>query len=228
LVQRHDKTVTFMPKPLHQENGSGMHVNMSLVKNGKNLFYEAGRYADLSELADHFIAGILKHAPALCAICNPTTNSYRRLVPGYEAPMNLVYSQSNRSACIRIPATATSPKAKRVEYRTPDPSSNPYLTFASILLAGIDGIRKKMKPPAPVDEDIYEYVASGRGADLKSTPASLEDALIALEKDHEFLIQDGVFTLKTLEKWIQYKRKEELEYINLRPHPSEFILYFNV
>jgi len=228
VVDRYDKTVTFMPKPLHQENGSGMHVNMSLVKDGKNLFYHPNRYADLSELADHFIAGILTHAPALCAICNPTTNSYRRLVPGYEAPMNLVYSQSNRSACIRIPATATSPKAKRIEYRTPDPSSNPYLTFASILLAGIDGIRKKMIPPDPVDEDIYDYVASGRGADLKSTPASLEDALIALEKDHDFLVQDGVFSTSLLEKWIKYKRKEELEYINLRPHPSEFILYFNV
>jgi glutamine synthetase len=228
VVDRYDKTVTFMPKPLHQENGSGMHVNMSLMKGGKNIFFEPNRYADLSELADHFIAGILAHAPALCAICNPTTNSYRRLVPGYEAPMNLVYSQSNRSACIRIPAAATSPKAKRIEYRTPDPSSNPYLTFASILLAGIDGIRKKMTPPAPVDEDIYEYVASGRGADLQSTPASLEEALRALEKDHEFLVQDKVFTTEMLEKWIQTKRKEELDYINLRPHPSEFILYFNV
>lgn len=228
VVTRYDKTVTFMPKPLHQENGSGMHVNISMMKEGRNIFYEANRYADLSELAEHFIAGILAHAPALCAICNPTTNSYRRLVPGYEAPMNLVYSQSNRSACIRIPAGATSPKAKRVEYRTPDPSGNPYLTFASILLAGLDGIRKKMTPPAPVDMDIYEYVASGKGADLKSTPSSLEDALKALEKDHDFLIQDGVFTKELLEKWINYKRKEELEYINLRPHPSEFILYFNV
>ncbi len=228
VVDRYNKTVTFMPKPLHQENGSGMHVNISLMKDGKNLFFEPNRYADLSELADHFIAGVLAHAPALCAICNPTTNSYRRLVPGYEAPMNLVYSQSNRSACIRIPAGATSPKAKRIEYRTPDPSSNPYLAFASILLAGIDGVRKKMTPPPPVDEDIYEYVASGRGADLKSTPSSLEDALIALEKDYEFLIQDGVFTRDILEKWVRIKRKEELEYINLRPHPSEFILYFNV
>lgn len=228
VVDRYEKTVTFMPKPLHMENGSGMHVNMSLVKDGKNLFYQPNRYADLSELADHFIAGILSHAPALCAICNPTTNSYRRLVPGYEAPMNLVYSQSNRSACIRIPATATSPKAKRIEYRTPDPSSNPYLAFSAILLAGIDGVNKRMVPPAPVDEDIYEYVASGRGADLKSTPSSLEDALIALEKDHDFLVQDGVFTTDILEKWVNIKRKEELEYINLRPHPSEFILYFNV
>ncbi|MCO6488086.1 MAG: type I glutamate--ammonia ligase [Phaeodactylibacter sp.] len=228
VVDRYDKTVTFMPKPLHQENGSGMHVNMSLMKGGKNLFFEQNRYADLSELAEHFIAGILAHAPALCAICNPTTNSYRRLVPGYEAPMNLVYSQSNRSACIRIPASATSPKAKRIEYRTPDPSSNPYLAFASILLAGIDGIRRKMAPPPPVDEDIYEYVASGRGAGLKSTPASLEDALAALEQDHDFLVRDKVFSTDLLEKWIKIKRKEELEYINLRPHPSEFVLYFNV
>ncbi|MEO1262165.1 MAG: type I glutamate--ammonia ligase [Bacteroidota bacterium] len=228
VIDRYNKTVTFMPKPLHQENGSGMHVNISMMKGGKNIFYQTNRYADLSEVAENFIAGILKHAPALCAICNPTTNSYRRLVPGYEAPMNLVYSQSNRSACIRIPATATSPKAKRIEYRTPDPSSNPYLTFASVLLAGIDGIRKKMVPPPPVDEDIYEYVASGRGADLKSTPSSLEDALAALEKDHDFLVQDGVFTTDLLEKWIHTKRVKELEYINLRPHPSEFILYFNV
>ncbi len=228
VVDRYNKTVTFMPKPLHQENGSGMHVNMSLVKDGKNLFFQPNRYADLSELADHFIAGILKHAPALCGICNPTTNSYRRLVPGYEAPMNLVYSQSNRSACIRIPATATSPKAKRIEYRTPDPSSNPYLAFSAILLAGIDGVRNKLIPPEPVDEDIYEYVASGKGADLKSTPSSLEDALKALEKDHDFLVQDGVFTTDILDKWINIKRKDELEYINLRPHPSEFILYFNV
>ncbi|TNE47705.1 MAG: type I glutamate--ammonia ligase [Bacteroidetes bacterium] len=228
VVDRYDKTVTFMPKPLHQENGSGMHVNMSLMKDGKNVFYEPNRYADLSELADQFIAGILAHAPALCAICNPTTNSYRRLVPGYEAPMNLVYSQSNRSACIRIPATATSPKAKRIEFRTPDPSGNPYLTFAAILMAGIDGVRKKMVPPPPVDEDIYKYVASGRGKDLKSTPASLEDALQALEKDHDFLIANDVFSVGLLETWIDYKRKQELEYINLRPHPSEFILYFNV
>ncbi|MEL7122091.1 MAG: type I glutamate--ammonia ligase [Bacteroidota bacterium] len=228
VVDRYNKTVTFMPKPLHQENGSGMHVNMSLMKGGKNLFYETNRYADLSKLAEHFIAGILAHAPALCAICNPTTNSYRRLVPGYEAPMNLVYSQSNRSACIRIPAAATSPKAKRIEYRTPDPSSNPYLTFASILLAGIDGVRNKMEPPAPVDEDIYEYVASGKGKELKSTPSSLDQALIALEKDHDFLVKDNIFTTDLLEKWVSIKRKEELEYINLRPHPSEFILYYNV
>jgi len=228
VADRYEKSVTFMPKPLHQENGSGMHVNMSMLKEGKNLFYEANRYADISEVAEKFIAGILLHAPALCAFCNPTTNSYRRLVPGYEAPMNLVYSQSNRSACIRIPAGASSPKAKRVEYRTPDPSGNPYITFASILLAGLDGIRNNLKPPAPVDEDIYEYVASGRGADLKSTPSSLEDALRSLEADHDFLLQDGVFTEGLLERWIDHKRKKELEYINLRPHPSEFILYYNV
>jgi glutamine synthetase len=228
VADRYDKSVTFMPKPLHQENGSGMHVNMSMMKGGENLFYANNRYANISETAEKFIAGILKHAPALCALCNPTTNSYRRLVPGYEAPMNLVYSQSNRSACIRIPAGATSPKAKRVEFRTPDPSGNPYITFASILLAGLDGIRNNLMPPEPVDEDIYEYVSSGRGADLKSTPSSLEDALKALEKDHDFLLQDGVFSEKLLEKWIDHKRIKELEYINLRPHPSEFILYYNV
>jgi glutamine synthetase len=228
VVDRHEKTVTFMPKPLHQENGSGMHVNLSMMKDGKNLFYQANRYADLSEFAEYFIGGILKHAPALCAICNPTTNSYRRLVPGYEAPMNLVYSQSNRSACIRIPASATSPKAKRIEYRTPDPSGNPYLTFASVLLAGLDGVKEKIKPQPPVDEDIYEYVKSDRGKQLLSTPASLEEALRALEHDHDFLLKDGVFTEGFLDKWITHKRKEELDYINLRPHPSEFILYYNV
>jgi glutamine synthetase len=228
VADRYDKSVTFMPKPLHQENGSGMHVNISMMQGGQNLFYQANRYADISELAEKFIAGILAHAPALCALCNPTTNSYRRLVPGYEAPMNLVYSQSNRSACIRIPAGATSPKAKRVEYRTPDPSGNPYITFAAILLAGLDGIRKNMKAPDPVDEDIYKYAASGKGADLKSTPASLEEALRALEGDHDFLLQDGVFSEGLLDRWIDHKRRKELDYIGLRPHPSEFILYYNV
>ncbi len=228
VVDRYDKTVTFMPKPLHQENGSGMHVNMSMFKDGKNLFYEHGRYADISEMAEHFIGGILEHASALCAICNPTTNSYRRLVPGYEAPMNLVYSSSNRSACIRIPLGGSTPKAKRIEYRTPDPSSNPYLAFSAIVLAGIDGIRKKTKPPDPVDQDIYSYVKTEAGKHLKSTPGSLDEALRAIEADHDFLTRDGVFSESLIETFVSYKRKNEVEYVNLRPHPSEFLLYFNV
>jgi glutamine synthetase len=228
VLDRYNKTVTFMPKPILHENGSGMHVNMSLSKKGVNLMYEPNRYADLSELAVHFIGGILKHAPSLCAICNPSTNSYRRLVPGFEAPMNLVYSQRNRSACIRIPTGGSGPKTKRVEYRTPDPSANPYLAFASILLAGIDGIVNKIDPGPPVDQDIYKFAASPEGAKLQRTPFSLADSLIALENDHDYLIKDGVFSKNFIETWINYKRKNELEYINLRPHPGEFLLYFNV
>ena len=224
LVDRHKKTATFMPKPLLQENGSGMHMNISLSKNGKNIFYEPGNYADLSQTALYFIGGILKHAGALCAICCPTTNSYRRLVPGYEAPMNLVYSQRNRSACIRIPMMASGPKSKRIEFRTPDPSCNPYLGFSAVLLAGLDGIQNKIQPPKPVDENIYEYEKSGQ---LMRTPASLEEAINQLEKDHHFLVKDKVFSEDLIRTYISIKRKEEIEYVNLRPHPSEFQLYFN-
>ncbi len=227
-AKRFGKTATFMPKPLFEENGSGMHVNISLWKDGENLFYEADRYADLSPLAVHFIGGLLLHAPALCAFCAPTTNSYRRLVPGYEAPMNLVYSQSNRSACIRIPMASTTPKIKRLEFRTPDPSCNPYLAFASILLAGLDGIRKRIEPREPIDEDIYELMESERGAEIKSTPGSLEEAIDALEADHQFLIADGVFTTDLIECWVQLKREREIDFVRLRPHPAEFSLYFSV
>ena len=228
VVDSYGKTVTFMPKPLLQENGSGMHVNISLSKGGKNIFYESGGYADLSATALQFIAGILKHASALCAICSPTTNSYRRLVPGYEAPMNLVFSQRNRSACIRVPMASGSSSAKRIEFRTPDPSANPYLAFAAIALAGLDGIRTQMKPPEPVDEDIYELAKTSDISTIKSTPGSLAEAIDALEADHEFLIKDGVFSSEVIEGWIKYKREEEIEFINLRPHPGEFTLYFNV
>jgi glutamine synthetase len=227
-VDRYGKTVTFMPKPLLQENGSGMHVNISLSQGGKNIFYEPGGYADLSQTALQFIAGILKHAPALCAICSPTTNSYRRLVPGYEAPMNLVFSQRNRSACIRVPMAAGSSAAKRIEFRTPDPSANPYLAFAAIALAGLDGIRTQMQPPEPVDEDIYELAKSSDILTIKSIPGSLAEAMDALECDHDFLIKDGVFPPEVIKGWIKYKREEEIEFINLRPHPAEFTLYFNV
>ena len=228
VVDRCEKTVTFMPKPLLQENGSGMHVNISLGKDGKNIFYDSNGYGELSEMAIHFIGGLLRHAPALCGLCSPTTNSYRRLVPGYEAPMNLVYSCRNRSACIRIPMQASSPKAKRIEFRTPDPSCNPYVAFAAILLAGIDGIRNRIEPPEPIDVDIYSLAGTERGAAIERTPASLSEAIRALEKDHDFLVSDGVFTTDVIESWIKVKREDEIDFIRLRPHPGEFALYFNV
>ena len=227
VVDRFGKTATFMPKPLVFENGSGMHMNLSLWKGGKNLFYAPGGYADLSETALHFIGGVLKHAPALCALCAPTTNSYRRLVPGYEAPMNLMFSQRNRSACVRIPVAGASAKTKRIEFRTPDPSCNPYLGFSAVLMAGVDGMRRRIQPPAPVDQNIYE-LAQQDGVEIGSTPGSLEEAIDALEADHDFLVQDGVFTQDVIDSWIQLKRKDEIEFIKLRPHPGEFQLYYNV
>jgi glutamine synthetase len=227
VAHRYEKIATFMPKPLFEENGSGMHVHVSLWKKGRNLFYKAGEYGDLSDLGRLFIGGILHHAPALCAFCAPTTNSYRRLVPGYEAPINLVYSANNRSACIRIPATGADAKAKRIEFRTPDPSCNPYLAFAAILLAGIDGIQNNIEPPAPIDEDIYELAGTERGKSIRSAPGSLETALDALEADHDFLVRDGVFTEELIELWLQLKRENEVNFVSLRPHPSEFILYFD-
>jgi len=228
VAHRYKKAATFMPKPLFEENGSGMHVHVSLWKDGQNTFYEAGGYADLSQSAVHFIGGLLHHASALCAFVAPTTNSYRRLVPGYEAPMNLVYSQRNRSACIRIPMFATSPSAKRIEFRTPDPSCNPYLAFAAILMAGLDGIAKEIEPPDPVDEDIYELADTEKGKSIRRTPGSLEEAIDALDQDHDFLLKEGVFPPDLIETWIDLKRKEEIDYIRLRPHPGEFPLYFNV
>jgi glutamine synthetase len=227
-AQRYGKLVTFMPKPLFEEAGSGMHVNLSLFKNGKNLFYEHGGYGDLSQLAIHFIGGLLRHAPALCAFTNPSTNSYRRRVPGYEAPINLVYSRQNRSACVRIPMATASSKAKRIEYRTPDPSSNPYLAFAAILLAGIDGVINQIEPLPPVDENIYQMAQSERGRMIKNTPTTLDEAVSSLEEDNEFLLREGVFTEDLIEVWIKAKREQEINYISLRPHPSEFSLYFDV
>lgn len=227
VAQRYHKTVTFMPKPLFQDNGSGMHVHISLWKNGRNLFYETGKYAELSDFAEYFIGGLLHHAPALCAFCAPTTNSYRRLVPGYEAPINLIYSQSNRSACVRIPMYSGSEKAKRIEFRTPDPSCNPYIAFAAILMAGLDGIENRMQPPPPIDKDIYELAKNG-GPAIASTPGSLEKAIQALEDDHAFLLRGGVFTKDLIRVWLDYKREREIDYIRLRPHPSEFALYYDV
>jgi glutamine synthetase len=227
-ADRYNKIATFMPKPLFEEAGSGMHTNVSLWKDDKNAFYEDGNYADLSELATHFIGGILHHAAALCAICSPSTSSYRRLVPGYEAPVNLVHSSRNRSACVRIPFTGSNPKAKRLEFRSPDPSANPYLSNAAVLMAGLDGIINRLEPPAAVDENIYDYANSERGAGLRSVPASLEKALDALEEDHEFLCRENVFSKSLIETWLEYKREKEVKFISLRPHPSEFSLYFDV
>jgi glutamine synthetase len=220
-------TVTFMPKPLFQDNGSGMHTHQSLWKGGQPLFYDERGYAGLSELAIHYIGGLLKHAPALLAFCAPTTNSYRRLVPGYEAPINLVYSARNRSACIRIPMVSKSPKAKRVEFRAPDPGANPYLAFSALLLAGLDGIENKIVPPPPLDKDLYELEPEERKG-IPQTPGSLEEALAALAADHEFLLKGDVFSTDLIETYIDYKTTQEFKQIALRPHPYEFALYYDI
>jgi len=225
--RRHGKTVTMMPKPLFQDNGSGMHTHQSLWKKGKNVFYDKKGYALLSDSARYYIGGLLKHADALCGFIAPTTNSYRRLVPGYEAPINLAYSQRNRSACVRIPTYSTSEKARRLEFRTPDPSCNPYFAFPAMLMAGLDGVKNKIEPPPPVDKDLYELPAA-EAKKIKSMPGSLDQALDALERDHDFLLKGGVFTPDVIETWISYKRKKEVDPIRLRPHPHEFALYFDI
>ena len=220
------KTATFMPKPLFGDNGSGMHVHQSLWKDGKPLFWGDG-YGDLSDTARWYIGGLLKHAPSLLAFTNPTVNSYKRLVPGYEAPVNLVYSARNRSACIRIPITGSNPKAKRIEFRCPDPSSNPYLAFAAMLMAGLDGIQNKIEPPKPVDKDLYEL----EGAEAKAiaqVPGSLDAVIDNLERDNDFLTRGGVFTKDLIDTWIDWKRKSEIDYVRLRPHPAEFELYYDI
>ncbi len=223
---RNQKTVTFMPKPLYGDNGSGMHVHVSFWKEGKPLFAGDG-YAGLSEMALYAIGGILKHAPALLAITNPTTNSYKRLVPGYEAPVNLAYSQRNRSASCRIPMYSNSPKSKRIEFRCPDPTCNPYLAFAAITMAALDGIQNKIDPGSPLDKDIYDLPPE-EAALVEKTPASLEAALDALQADHEFLLRGDVFTRDVIDTWISYKRKKEVDALRLRPHPYEFCLYFDM
>ncbi len=220
------KTVTFMPKPIFADNGSGMHVHQSLWKNGKPLFYGNG-YANLSDTALHYIGGLLKHAPALCAITNPTTNSYKRLVPGFEAPVNLAYSQRNRSASVRIPMYSNSPKAKRIEFRCPDPACNPYLAFSALLMAGLDGIVNKIDPGDPLDKDIYDLEPEEL-KNVPSTPGSLNEALQALERDHDFLLRGDVFTEDVIEAWIRYKMEKEVKPMALRPHPYEFSLYYDV
>lgn len=226
VAYRHQKTVTFMPKPIFTDNGSGMHTHLSLWKDGEPLFAGSG-YAGLSEMALHAIGGILRHAAAVLAFTNPTTNSYKRLVPGYEAPVNLAYSQRNRSAACRIPMYSSSPKAKRVEFRCPDPSCNPYLAFSALLMAAIDGIQNKINPGDPLDKDIYDLPPEEAVA-VATTPASLGEALEALEADHEFLLRGDVFTTDVLQNWITYKQENEVDAIRLRPHPHEFCMYYDV
>ncbi|MEM4408624.1 MAG: type I glutamate--ammonia ligase [Candidatus Caldarchaeum sp.] len=220
-------TATFMPKPLFGDNGSGMHIHISLWKNGQNLFYDENGYAGLSDTARFFIGGLLAHAPALLAFTNPTTNSYRRLVPGYEAPINLVYSQRNRSACVRVPMYSKTPKSKRIEFRAPDASCNAYLAFAAILMAGLDGIENHIEPPPPIDKDLYDLPPEEKSG-IPQTPGSLTEVLDALERDYRWLLKGDVFTQDMLEHYIAFKRKNEVEQVALRPHPYEFYLYFDV
>ena len=226
VARQRGMTATFMPKPLFGDNGSGMHVHQSIWKGERPLFAGDG-YAGSSELMRYYIGGLLKHAPALLAICAPTVNSYRRLVPGFEAPVNLGYSQRNRSAAVRIPMYSTDPKTKRVEFRCPDPACNPYLAFAAMLMAGLDGIQSRINPGEPIDKNLYELPPAER-AKIQSTPGSLDEALDALEADHQFLLKGEVFTRDAVETYISYKRSREIAEIRLRPHPYEFLLYYDI
>ncbi len=226
VALRHGKTVTFMPKPVFGDNGSGMHTHQSIWKDGKPMF-AGDQYIGISDMCLHYIGGILKHASALCAFVAPTTNSYKRLVPGYEAPVNLAYSSRNRSASVRIPVYSPSPKAKRIEVRFPDPSCNPYLAFSAMLMAGLDGVVNKIDPGEPLDKNLYELPPEEL-ARVPSCPASLEVALDALEADHAFLMHGDVFTQDVIDTWIEYKRTRECDPVRLRPHPHEFMLYYDV
>jgi glutamine synthetase len=225
VARQAGKVVTFMPKPIFEENGSGMHTHMSLWKDGETIMFDADGYALISETARHYVGGLLTHAPALLAFCAPTTNSYKRLVPGYEAPVSLLYSQRNRSAAVRIPVYFTSPKSKRIEFRSPDPSANPYLAFAALLMAGLDGIQHGLEPPDPVDENLYELDPE-RQARIAQVPTSLDRVLDALEEDHEFLLAGDVFTPDLIEAYLEHKRAE-VDEVRLRPHPWEFALYLD-
>jgi glutamine synthetase len=227
VAWRNGKTATFMPKPLFGDNGSGMHCHQSLWKDGEPLFYDETGYAGLSDIARYYIGGLLHHAPSLLAFTNPTVNSYHRLVPGYEAPVNLVYSAGNRSACIRVPITGSNPKAKRIEFRVPDPSANPYLGFSAMLMAGLDGIRNKIEPADPIDKDLYE-LPPDEAAAIPQVPGSLGEVLNHLEADNEYLQEGGVFTSDLIESWIDYKRNNEIDPVRLRPHPYEFELYYDI
>ncbi|MGH7609946.1 MAG: type I glutamate--ammonia ligase [Candidatus Dormibacteria bacterium] len=224
VCQREGLVATFMPKPLFGDNGSGMHTHQSLWKAGVPLFYDRNGYAMLSDLARWYIGGLLAHAPALLALAAPTTNSYRRLVPGYEAPIKLAYSARNRSACIRIPTYSDRPQFRRLEFRSPDPTCNPYLAFAAMLMAGLDGIRRQTEPPEPVEADLYHLEGSD-SARIQDLPGSLDEVLLALERDHDFLLEGGVFTEDVTRTWIDWKREHELDQVKLRPHPYEFMLY---
>ncbi len=223
---KYGKTVTFMPKPIFEDNGSGMHTHMSLWKNGEPLFAGSG-YAGFSETGLYAIGGLLHHAASILAFTNPTTNSYKRLVPGYEAPVNLAYSQRNRSAACRIPMYSSSPKAKRIEFRCPDPSCNPYFAFSAMLMAMLDGIQNKMDPGEPLDRDIYDLTPE-EAANVPTTPGSLQDALTALSDDYEFLLRGDVFTKDVIDTWIEYKMTNEVDALRLRPHPYEFCLYYDI
>jgi glutamine synthetase len=226
VARQHGYSATFLPKPVYGDNGSGMHTHLSIWKDNKPLFAGDG-YAGLSPMALHAIGGILKHAKAICAFTNPSTNSYKRLVPGYEAPVNLAYSQRNRSAACRIPVYSKSPKSKRIEFRCPDPSCNPYLAFSALLMAAIDGIQNKIDPGSPLDVNIYDLEPEER-AGIDNTPASLEEALTALQNDHEFLLKGDVFTPDVIETWVDYKMTNEAKALSLRPHPYEFTMYYDI
>ncbi len=226
VAKRHGKTVTFMPKPIFNDNGSGMHTHQSIWKDGKPLF-AGDEYAGVSQMCLYYIGGILKHAHALAAFTNPTTNSYKRLTPGFEAPVNLAYSSRNRSASIRIPMYSSSPKAKRIEVRFPDPTCNPYLAFSAMLMAGLDGIENKIDPGDPVDKNLYELDAK-EAVGIKTMPSSLEEALNALEADYAFLLKGDVFTEGAIQTWLSYKRESEVDAIRVRPHPYEFVLYYDI
>lgn len=231
VARKYSKVATFMPKPIFGDNGSGMHVHQSLFNGDTPLFYEEGKYGNMSDTALHYIAGILSHAPSILAFSNPSTNSYKRLVPGYEAPVNLVFSKGNRSAAVRVPVAVVSPKTARIEFRTPDCTANPYLAFAAMLMAGLDGIKRKLDPTSlgygPVDKNIYELSGNEKTA-IRSVPGSLEEVLLALETDHEFLLEGGVFTKDFIHNWVDLKRSSEVAPVNLRPHPYEFHLYLDL
>jgi len=227
VARQAGKTATFMPKPVFQDNGSGMHTHQSLWRGGEPLFYSEAGYAGLSDMGRWYIGGLLTHAPAILAFSNPTTNSYKRLVPGYEAPVNLVYSQRNRSAAVRIPLYSQSPKAKRLEFRCPDPSCNPYLAFSAMLMAGLDGIQNRIEPPDPVDKDLYDLPPEELSK-VPQVPGSLDAVLSALEEDQAFLKAGGVFTDDLIETWVTYKRENEVDALRLRPHPWEFALYYDL
>ena len=227
IAKKHNMVATFMPKPLFGDNGSGMHTHQSLWKGGKNIFFDPKGYALISQTAKYYIGGLLKHASALLAFCAPTTNSYKRLVPGYEAPVNLAYSQRNRSAAVRIPVYTENPKTKRIEFRPPDNSCNPYLAFAAMLMAGIDGIQNKIDPGEPLEEDIYE-LSPEEAAKVPTVTGSLEESMAALQKDHKFLLKGDVFTQDVIDVWVEYKKVKEIDPLRLRPHPYEFHLYFDI